>query len=362
MSIRRKKYTLSERMRRRAFNWKVRQGLYRHLAVQVGNERPLTLAMEDFQKRLKRRGKTDTAKVLGDMVRRLKNGNTLAEALKSWAPQDEIMALSSGELAGAGKLAESIELLIDSKERVQRVTRAFRSSFLNSLIYLIVIYGFLYAVGVWVTPSLTAVLPPERAQGASALLFSLGDYFTSLWSVAPPALFGIIVFLAFKSLPTWTGKWRRKVEPVFPYTFYRSMEGYKWLQGYGSLLQSGMPETKILARQCETATPWLRERLNATKDLMENGSSLSQALTATGYGFPSLDMIDDIESMQGFPDFPVRVTKLAGQWADDIEREVIAKAMLIGTIVEVFMMGMMAFLYVAGQSMSSQMTTSIPGM
>jgi len=345
-------------MTRLSFNWKVRKDLYHHLSVQLANESPLISAMESYQKRLARRKKTKAAQILNDINRRLKNGKSLADSMTKWAPQDEIMVLASGEMSGAGKLSESIDMLLAAKERMQRVKQAIKGAFTSSIVYVIMIYSFLYIIGAYVVPPLSSALPANRVQGSAALLYKLGDFFTSWWSVVPPILIVILALAAVKSLPGWTGLYRTKAEAFFPYSFYRDMEGYKWLQGFASLLQSGMPDTKILTRQSETATPWLKERLHAIQAAMENGSSLSKSLTDAGFDFPSRDMIDDIESMEGFPDFAARISKLSSDWAVEIELGVTNKSKALGGFVEVFMMALMAFLYIASQSLSSQLGSS----
>lgn len=357
----RKKNTFREYLRRRSFNWQVRQGMYRHLAVQISNERDPVSALDSYQKRLARRNKPDHARIVGDMVRRLKNGDSLTAAMTRHIPQDELMILASGEMAGAGKLAESIENLLLAKERMQRVQNAFKGIIRSVATNALVIYAFLFVIGKFVVPPLATTLPADRVTGSAAILYALGDFFTSAWSLIPPILLGLAVFFAIRSLPSWTGRHRKTADDYFPYSFYRNVEGYKWLQSFAALLQSGMPETKILARQLDTSTPWLNERLASTKSLMENGDSLSKALTTPGFNFPSEDIIDDIESMQGFPDFAGRISKLATQWAVEIELNMLAKAKSVGSTLDLIMMGIMAFLYIASQSLSDQLGNA-PGM
>ncbi len=367
----RQKNTFREYLRRRTFSWPVRQAMYRHLAAQLSNERDPVSALSDYQKRLTRRNKNEPARIIGDMVRRLKNGDTLATAMSKHIPQDELMTIASGELAGSDQLAKSIEMLLLAKDRMQRVNRALKSIVRSTLINAFIIYAFLFVIGKFIVPSLATTVSADRVTGSAALLYSLGNFFTSLWSAAPPIILALLAFIIIKSLPKWTGPHRKIADNYFPFSFYRNMQGYQWLQGFASLSQSGMPETKILMRQIETATPWLKERLISIKLLMEDGSSLPYALqgrNSTGqilptiaYGFPSLDIIDDIESIDGFTDSSARMSKLATQWAEEIELNMTSKTKTIGDTLDIFMMAIMAFLYVASQSLSDQVG-NVPGI
>lgn len=355
---------------RRAFSWTVRESMYRSLAAQIGNGKTPVAAMEGFQKRLTRRNKTASAAIIDNIIRRLQNGNSLTDAMASWIPQDELMMIASGELANDGELAKAIELLLIAKERMQRVKKGTKVIINSVAGGAFAIYAFLFVVGKYVTPALAGTVPPEKATGLAVALFNLGDFFTSLWCLTPPLLLGGLTYAIIRSYPTWTGKYRTLADNHFPYSFYRDLEGYKWLQSFASLQQSGMPETKILSRQLDTATPWLKERLIATESLMANGSSLSQALqgiTATGdikpksnFGFPNPDIIDDIESMQGYPDSAARINKRATQWAAELEESMTDMIKRVEQAVNLSLYAIMGFIYLAGQSLSEQMSNSMP--
>lgn len=343
-----------------AFGWKVRSSLYRHLSIQISNEREAISALEDFKKRMLRKKKKNVVRVLTDIIRRMQNGSKLSDAIGDRISQDESMMISSGELSG--KLPAALNLVMETKERVQRVNRSIKSAMVAPIIYLVAVYGFLWGIGKFVVPSLAATLPPEKAQGMVSILYSLGAFFTSWWSLVPIVVLFVSGIAIWWSFPIWTGPIRVKFESYFPWSFYRDIQGYSWLLSFSSMLQAGMPDVDILKLQIKQVSPWMKERLVSAAKKMQNGDSLSMALLGnekTGFGFPNPDMIDDIASMTGFPDFGVRITRGAIQWADEIERTISANAKTFGFAVEMIMYGIMGFLMVAINSMSSQVSTSI---
>lgn len=354
-----------------AFNWKTRAGMYRHLSTQISNDVAVIPAMEMFRDRLARKKRKDSAKVVGDMVRRMKDGKGLAESMSSWVPQDEVMIIASGELSG--QVSRAFDLIIEAKDRVARVKRALTSSLVTPAIYLAALYGMLWAIGRFVIPGLEQALPSSRATGMVAFLYKAGAFANSWYAAAFPVLVVALVILVIWSLPRWGGgKYRVgaglrvRLESRFPYSFYRDMQGYTWLLGFSALLRAGMSDVDILERQARQASPWLRERLLLIKRQMDNGKSLPEALYNTRFGgvpagFPNPDMIDDIASMSGFKDFPERIAKVAAQWADELEWRTTANAKTFGFIVEMVMYGAMGFLMVAINSLSTQMG-SVPGL
>jgi hypothetical protein len=350
-----------------AFGWPVREALYRHLSAQVGNGVTVETALDTFRLRLKRRKKVSSDKIIGDVARRMRDGATLATALGRWVPQDEASVISSGELSG--NLPRSLDLVIEAKRRLARVNKALKTSMVSPAIYLVIVYGMVWVIGRFVTPGLQQALPKDKAQGLVAGLYAAGDFANSLWALIPPLVVVAMIVVVTRSLPKWIGRKRLAAENFFPYSFYRDIQGYTWLMSFSALLRAGMADVEILKRQTKEATPWLKERLHALWWRMDNGASLSAALLAKGrngmpsFGFPNPDIVDDIDSMAGFADFPERIAVVAVQWADELEMTTLARAKAFGFWMEIAMYGVMGLLMVAINSMSTQMSSgNIPGM
>lgn len=344
---------------RAAFNWEIRQSLYRHIAVQVANSVPIERALETFRARLQRRKKTSSDKIVASVIRKMKDGSTMSEALSLYLPTDETTIISSGELSG--NLPRALTLLVESKRRVERVKKAFKSSMISPLVYLVVMYIVLYILGSQVIPGLQVVFPADKATGLISILYSAGNWANSYWSLLPPVLALLAAIAINHSLPRWTGKYRIIAEEYFPYSFYRDIQGYTWLMSFTSLLRAGMSDTKILLFQTSLATPWLRERVKTFWSRMDNGSSLSVALLAKGkkgmpaFGFPNPNIVDDISSYADFQDFPEKIADLANEWAGELEEECVARAKRWGFYVEIVMYIAMGTLMWAINDLSVQL-------
>ena len=348
-----------------AFSWAVRETLYRHLSSQVGNGVTVEIALDSFRSRLQRRKKFSSDKIVADVARRMRDGSTLAAALTAWIPLDEVSIIKSGEMSG--NLSRSLNLLIEAKRRVARVNAALKSAMVSPGIYITAVYGMIWAIGRFVIPGLEQALPAERATGLVFALYIAGNLANSLWALLPPFTLLIGGIWVVRSLPKWTGSTRVSAEALFPYSFYRDIQGYTWLMSFAALLRAGMADTEIIKNQLTQTSPWLKERLHAIWWRMDNGASLSAALIAKGkngmpaFGFPNPDIVDDIASMSGFSDFPEKISILAVQWAEELEQSVLTGAKKFGSAMEILMYVVMGFLMVAINSMSTQMG-NVPGM
>jgi len=342
-----------------AFNWKIREVLYHHLAAQVSNGISVEIALFKFRSRLQRRNKVTSDKIVAEAIRKMRNGSSFANAISQWIPEDERGIISSGELSG--NLPKSLDLLVEAKRRITRVKGAFRSAVVSPIIYGIAVYAVLWVIGSEVVPSLQLILPKNQAQGLAYGLFVGGELANSFWALVPLTLVTAAIGSIAYSLPRWTSKYRIIAENYFPYSFYRDINGYMWLMSFSALLRAGMTDVKALKFQSEMANPWLKERLYTLWWRMENGTSLSDSLLAKGknkmpgFGFPNPDIVDDITSLADFPDFPEKISTLAMQWADDLEAASLARARAAGFWMEMFMYAVMGLLMISINSLSAQL-------
>jgi type II secretory pathway component PulF len=227
--------------------------------------------------------------------------------------------------------------------------------------YLLAVYFTVWAIGRYVSPALQQALPKTKASGLIYGLYVAGDLANSWWSILPAVAVALVVVAVVRSMALWTGHSRILAERIFPYSFYRDVQGYRWLMSFVALLRAGMPDTEILHRQMPAATPWLKERLHFLWWHMNNGSSLSVALMAKGrggkppFGFPNPDMVDDIASIAGFADFYERISKLTMQWADEMQWRTQARIKTYGIVMEVLMYAVIGMLMMAINSMSVQL-------
>ena len=351
----------------RGFTWKRRSAFYTHIATQVENGVPIKSALQSFMPRLVRANTKDARRVLRivqSVQSNMDNGYSFAEALKDYAPNEEIALISSGELAG--RLHESLELVVVSQERITRVKKAAINAMVTPAIYSVVVFLFLWMVGAMIVPALIQALPQEKATGSVWALYVLGNFANSFWALIPVMLIIAAIFWVRRALPRWTGANRIKAEAYLPFSFYRDINGFSWLMGFAALLRAGITDVKIFEFQLKGATPWLRERLGNYHQMMQEGKSLPEALIAPTkkhlvFGFPNPDIVDDITSFDGFPDFPEKITGRARKWATALEEDTQAFAKRAGFMVEIFLYVIMIFLVYASSELSNQLA-NLPGM
>lgn len=345
---------------RKAFNWKTREALYMHLAAQVENGVAIEAALDDFSDGLRRLGRKNSQALVENVSRRMREGMPLRRAIEVAVPREEVALIAGGEQSG--KLGHALEVLVASHDRVEAVIRAYKGAIMRPVQFLIMIYGVMWIIGGYVMPSITKGLPENKVQGVGIVMYRAADFSHSWFSLLPPFLC-VSAFLAVRwSMPRWTGPGRVKAERFFPYSFYRDIEGYKWLSSFAGMIEAGIPDVHILERQVETASPWLRERLRHIRFRMtEGGLNLAQALEAKGPGklppfdFPNPQIIFRIRSIVALKDFHAKVSRVAERWSGEIERQAVKQARSFGFYAEFAMYALMGFLMYAINSVTTQL-------
>lgn len=350
---------LEEWLNRLAFNWSIRESLYRHLSIQTDNNISQINALESFSLRMKRHKRKRSKFVIDDIIGRMKNGAQLSGALHIWVPADEALTISGAEMAG--NISVAFELLLQSKARETAVKQTMISAFTTPFIYLLAVYSMLWVIGMYFLPSIQETVPSSDVHGLGAMLYGLGNFATSFWMLLPIFLILTITIWVLWAFPNWTSPYRIKFENYFPFNFYRDIKGYIWLITFASMVQAGISDTKTLLDQSRLASPWLQQRLLAVRRRMINGEGLSKSLQNTGYNFPNPDMIDDIDSMADFDDFSARIIKRAMQWGDNLEITVKARIKILGFYFDMIMYALILLVLLGINSLSVQIG-SVPGL
>ncbi|VVE13873.1 MULTISPECIES: type II secretion system F family protein [Pandoraea] len=352
---------LSDAADRKAFDWKTREALYMHLASQVENGVSVENALDGFADILRKRKRKSSQALIENVCRRMREGLPLRRAIAIAVPREEAAMIAGGEMSG--ELINAFDLIVDSHDRVESVIRAYKAAAVRPILYLAMTYGVMWAVGAYVMPSIVQGLPESKVQGLGIVMYKAADLSQSWLSIVPPLVCVALVYAVRFSFPRWVGPHRIKAERYFPYSFYRDIEGYKWLSSFSGLVAAGVPDVHALDRQMETASPWLRERLWHVRFRMtEGGMEFADALEATGangklppFEFPNPAIIDRIRSIAVAKEFHEKVGRLTKRWSVEIERNALSQAKKAGFYAEIGMYALMGFLMYAINGVTTQL-------
>ncbi|WAC74561.1 type II secretion system F family protein [Roseateles sp. SL47] len=302
---------------RMVFTAPVRMRVYRQIATMLANGLPLLRVLDDLYQRASARGRKPSeplAIALFEWKRSVQNGHTLAEGMRDWAPRAEQLLVQAGEQSGR------LEASLLAVSEVVQATRKIRGAILGGAAYPLLVFifiiGYVYLFGTRVVPEFGRLSDPARWHGPAR-----GLHLMSLWvqQWMPMAVLSLIALLALLvwALPRWRGHARLVADRLPPFSIYRMLSGSSFLLAFSALLSAGITVEKSLYRLCESAGPWLRERLEGALLGVKSGLNCGQALRHAGYGFPSPDIVDDLCIYSEYRGFPEVLQRLANEWMEE---------------------------------------------
>ncbi|MBN3761070.1 type II secretion system F family protein [Burkholderia sp. Ac-20365] len=351
-----------ERARPQSLSWSARKRLYEQASSQLDNERTLPEILLDYRDRLLRRGKKNAGAAANLIYRRVIDGDTFTVALGEKISPLERSVIAAGEKAG--ELSHSMRLVLQLRDRLTRIRRSMQSSFFAPTVYLISLWCVLFTIGYMIVPQFEMALPANRWTGWARVLYLMGSIAVG-WAAPVFVVLSLAVgLLIWKALPNWTGEGVIKGRAfcdkyVFPFTVYREVQGFAWLLAFATLLRSNVPDADAIYDQMKTATPWERSRLRPIHAGLKNGLDMAKAMRLSGYEYPSLDLIDEVNAYVGFPNFPEKIEVVARQYADTLERRLLTKGMVLSAGFSGLMFFAFVILQLGANEISSLLSSSV---
>lgn len=312
------------------FNAKARERLYRKLGQLLKNGVSLDRSLLQIATIEEKRGKQATALLLRRWRTSIENGVNFGQCVTAFVPAGESLLLETG--SNSGRLQESFVNAAECVAQQRRVKSAIIRSGSYPALLLTVLIAALALASYNIIPAFGEVLPIEQWQGSAAMVASIAMTIQSkgLWILA--SLIGLIFLISF-SLPRWTGKTRRFVEKIVPYSIYRMWQGSAFLLSVASLMSSGVKlDDNALRRIAANASPYLKERIFAIARQLSAGLNFGDALAATNMEFPDGELIDDLRIYATLKGFETNLYQITNEWIGEVEEKVVAAMKVLNTV------------------------------
>lgn len=287
------RHTATRWLYRHTFTTKDRLSLYEDLAFLLDNNRTLAVAitnMRDCATDFGRRSSPSSV-WLNDCLTAISNGQSLDIALGDWIPRQEAAIISAG--VRDGRISEALRRAMTVVHGIDEM----KSSIYSTLGYPFVLVGTVIGIMVMVSdhfiPQLTKIIPRATWEGGIWWLGATSDFVVNQ---------GVLLCLSLALLTAWvtwsfnhlTGRVRRYLDYLIPWSVYKDFQGVAFLLNIAALLRADVKTLEALDILSRNASPWLLERLNATRRLVRQGQHLGLALRNTGHHFPSKDCVNKL--------------------------------------------------------------------
>ena len=238
------------------------------------------------------------------MEERMREGDSLALAIKAFVPVDEFALL---DLAFASSKEDAARRGFDLCEMAASAKRILSSTTAIQMAYPVVLLGYMYSLcmlfGGMVYPQVLEVRPLDQWMPAGKLLYAIDTYCYEYW-LLNVSLIGALVVSYFYGLKRWTGELRNRVDAApLMWRNRRDLRAALLIVSLSGLLDSGLTLAGALERIRRHADPWLRWHVSRMERRLKASPEQPMRALATGI-FPEevIDRIADAERRDNFVD------------------------------------------------------------
>lgn len=252
--------------------------------------------------------------------------NELEDEIARWIPSTEAMIFSNLQTMNANKLFTAAAKVADLRARQSSILVRTLSL---PMVLIIATAMLFWGAGAEFIPTMEVIKPRDEWTGASALVGTL-----SVWSYDNPLTLLLALPAAAAAAAVlvlnWTGRGRPLADRFPPFSLYRTIVGSAFLFTLVEMLRAGSNlNTQTLARFRLSASRYTASRIAAVQERIADGSSLGQALTTTGHGFPDPSLIHVVAALEGPPGWEETLATFLARWVERSEQTIRTRAMML---------------------------------
>lgn len=335
-----------------------RRRLWLKLAKLISNGVPILEALVSLHlRRVSMKSKSDpVAMALSAWIDQIRNGRRISDAIKGWVGVDEQMLLAAGEQSG------SIDKALQSVTEIMVAKKNIRSAVIKGLSYpmalLAIAMGVLIMFSFKVIPEFAKIVPDERWTGIARVMIDFANFSRDWYMLVIGGVIAMIVLITL-SLPRWTGGLRIWLDRFPPYSIYRIVYGSTWMISFSALVNAGVRLERALEQLGEDASPWLKVRTKACLRGMRAGLNVGDALAKSGYGFPDIEIIDDLAVYSRVSGFDQALATIGREWITESVERIQGMMNTVFGVTILIVGGFIAFMVGGLVGMELQMSTLI---
>ena len=216
-------------------NTEKRMAICRKLASLLRNDFTLMNALGRLEMVESKGGKKPNepfAIVMREWQKNLERGMSFSDATRGWVPPIETLLVTSGNISNLVVALENVGRVVDG---MQRITRAMRSAILYPLFLLLLTFGIVIMVGVYLVPPLAEIAGDNIVwRGAARSLVGLSDFCINYWPYIAGGI-GAVILVLWLTLANWTGRGRAMFDKIPPYNIYKIQIGVGWLMALAAM-------------------------------------------------------------------------------------------------------------------------------
>lgn len=344
-----------------------RKSFLRRIQIMGKAQVPFSDAISELKKRAFENHEGVMFAALQVMDLRIRRGQDMTRVFTDWLRPEEIMLITAGDKRGFTGYVAAIEQVLS----MGGATAEMQTALMMGIIEPVILIASIYALMLWMSGSFTGKLlamthvSPSKLTGLAHQFYEMGIFSSSIWAAVVPAVSVLPIVLIWWSLSRWTGersntgKIRRFLDHIPPYSVYKEISGAQWSLVLSTLAMAGYPYEVILQEIGRLSRPWTKLKTRRIERAFRKGVTLGEAMRNTGDWFPSRPMVQDILAFGDRTGFKETLKVLAEEAIKDTTRMVKIMAGVLRGLGYLFMFLALVWLYSAFNALSNQVQALI---
>ena len=340
-------------------NTEKRIAMLRKLASLLRNDFTLMNALGRLEMIESNNGKNPNepfAIVMRQWQKNLERGLSFSDTTRGWLPDEETLLVTSGNISN---LVIALENTVRVVEGEGRIRRAVRNAVAYPLFLLLLTFGIIVMVGLYLVPPLIEVAGSDVIwRGAARGLIAMSDFTVEYWYIFAIVFLGLI-FTIWLSLDNWSGRLRAAFDKLPPWSIYKIHISVGWLMSLSSMISAGITMPDAIRMLADNAPKYLRSILEETLHYIANGDNLGVALSRTGRDFPNKEIIGDLMIYADMVDFDKNITSIANDYLDSSVRKMESLSNVLNGIGIMMVSAIIAWVVLGTFQMQDQITAAL---
>ena len=294
--------------------------------------------------------------VMREWQKNLERGMSFSDATRGWVPPDETLLVTSGNLSDLVVALENVSRVVDG---TQRIKRAMTSAIAYPLFLLILTFGIIMLVGVYLVPPLAEIAGDNIIwRGMAASLIWISEFSIKYWPVVL-GIFIALVTIVWISLPNWSGRLRAKFDKLPPWNVYKIQMSVGWLMSLSAMVAAGITIPDAMRMLADSSNKYLRSILDETLHYIANGDNLGVALNNAGRDFPNTEIIGDLAIYADMNGFDENLGRVANDYLEESVRKMESVSSALNSFGILLVSAIIAWVVLGTFQMQDQITATL---
>ncbi|MEZ8292763.1 type II secretion system F family protein [Vibrio splendidus] len=247
-----------------SFGVESRTSLYRKIAAFLSNGEPIHDVIKALKYEYYKLNKRDfRVLILGGIEEDMSYGSSFSEAISKWVPASELLIIKAGEESSdlSSAMKDAVEVTMATKQMKSAVFGKMAYPTVLMLLFLVLMFIF----STTAIPQISATLDPKSWPPLGQMLYGFSTFIQNYWLHCIVA-FTVTSIMISKTMPTYTGRWRKYLDKLPPWSIYQTMQSSTFLLAVAAMLKSGTPISESLHMMRDNSEHYVSKQIQVMID------------------------------------------------------------------------------------------------